>query len=90
MSLSDNNVNPIQAYQAALDSGQLQPDPMQHSVVGKLQDLYERLMAAESAPQIREKQGGFFSSLFRKSEVVPEKKPVEKACAFSSIYAKRA
>jgi len=35
MSFSDNKANPIQAYQVALDSGQLQPDPMQHSVVDK-------------------------------------------------------
>jgi len=77
MSFSDNKANPIQAYQAALDSGQLQPDPMQHSVVDKLQDLYDRLLANESAPQAREKQGGFFSSLFRKSDIAPEIQPVK-------------
>ena len=77
MSLSDNKAKPIQAYQSALDSGQLQPDPLQHSVVDKLQDLYDRLMADESAPKTREKQGGFFSSLFRRSEAAIEIQPVK-------------
>ena len=77
MSLSDNKANPMQAYQSALDSGQLQLDPLQYSVVGKLQDLYDRLMAAESAPRKLQKQGGFFSSLFRRPEAPSEEQLVK-------------
>ena len=77
MSLSDNKANPMQAYQSALDSGQLQLDPLQYSVVGKLQDLYDRLMAAESAPRKLQKQGGFFSSLFRRLEAPSEEQLVK-------------
>ena len=76
MSLSDNKASPMQAYQTALDSGQLQPDPLQHSVVDKLQDLYDRLMAAGNTQPVRKKQGGFLSRFFKTSEALPEIKPV--------------
>jgi len=60
-----------------LDSGQLQADPLQHSVVGKLQGLYDRLMAAENMPRSPQKQGGFFHRFFQKSEVPSEEQLVE-------------
>ncbi len=68
----------LAAYQRALDSGQLQPDQRQLEVVGKLQDLHERLMAPSVAPE--KKSGGFFSTLFRKSEAL------EQAQAVSGLY----
>ena len=82
MSLSDNNADPMktgpmQAYQTALDSGQLQTDPLQLSVVGKLQDLYDRLLAAENATPGHEKKTGFFKSLFGKKKTSTETQPVK-------------
>jgi len=70
MSIQKKKVEPVVAYQAALDSGQLQPDPLQLEVVDRLQDLYLRLLASEETPQVRTKQGGFFSNLFKRTEVL--------------------
>jgi len=72
MNIQKRKVEPVAAYQAALDSGQLQSDSLQREVVDRLQDLYVRLLASEETPQVRKKQGGFFSNLFKRAEVLPE------------------
>jgi len=76
MNSSAKQSAPLQAYQAAVDSGQLQTDPIQLEVVNKLQDLYERLVAFEQAPPAPEKSSGFFGSLFGKSQATPIHQPV--------------
>ncbi len=70
-------VDPRAAYQNALDSGQLQPDPLQAQVVEQLQSLHDRLVAslAPGARESQPSQGGFFSSLFRKPADPPVVKP---------------
>ena len=67
MRIPSKNTDPRTSYRNALDLGVLQPDQRQFEIVGKLQDLYERLLASEKllAEQQRE-QGGFLSSLFKK------------------------
>ena len=76
MNSSIKNVSPQQAYQAALDSGQLQADPLQLEVVARLQRLYDRLLIVEKMPETPKHKGGFFSSLFGKSKSAPTVKPV--------------
>ena len=71
-----NKVSPSHAYQAALDSGQLQPDPLQLKVVAQLQDLYDRLLLAEANPQKKDSRGGFFSALFGKPLTPVSQSPV--------------
>ncbi len=73
---SSTTVDPNTAYQRALELGQLQPDPLQLTVVSELQDLYERLVASHDAGgSVAATKGGFFSSLFRKSAVINTKQP---------------
>lgn len=76
-SQSASQVPPLAAYQSAIESGQLQSDPLQHEVVGRLQDLYDRLLESENTPEPRTSKGGFFSGLFGKPKTVPPVAPVK-------------
>lgn len=67
MRIFSNNTDPQTSYKDALDRGVLQPDERQFEIVGKLQDLYERLLIREERLCDRHKeQTGFFASLFKK------------------------
>jgi len=76
MNSPTNDLSPSLAYQAALDSGQLQSDPLQLKVVARLQDLYDRLLTSETSVQTKADRGGFFSALFGKSLVQISQGPV--------------
>jgi cell division protein ZapE len=68
MKIPTKNSDPRTSYRNALDLGVLQPDQRQLEIVGKLQDLYDRLVRREAqlaAPQ--QKSGGLLSALFGKS-----------------------
>lgn len=66
------SADPMAAYQAALDTGQLQADPLQLEVVGRLQDLHLRLIASGDASPVIEKKAGFFSGFFKKTSATPD------------------
>ncbi len=67
MRIPSKNTDPRTSYRNALDLGVLQPDQRQFEIVGKLQDLYERLLQREEQLSERgQQQAGFFSSLFKK------------------------
>jgi len=67
MRIPSKNTDPRTSYRNALDLGVLQPDQRQFEIVGKLQDLYERLLATEELHSARQrKQIGFLASIFRK------------------------
>ena len=67
---ADKNTDPRTAYRNALDLGLIAPDQKQFEVVGKLQDLHERLVASPPAAKKSNAGGGFFSSLFAKPTAV--------------------
>lgn len=77
MSVSVTHADPTTAYRSAIDSGQLQPDPLQQEVVDKLQDLYDKLMASVDSPPAVHQKRGFFSSLFKKAEPLPDQEAVK-------------
>ncbi len=64
MRIETENTDPRTSYQNALDLGLLQPDQRQFEVVGKLQDLYERIVTSEGSQPQKLERKGFFSSLF--------------------------
>ena len=76
MNSAINKLSPRLAYQAALDSGQLQSDEMQLDVVARLQNLYEQLLESDQKHEVQGSSGGFFSGLFGKPKPVPIKQPV--------------
>lgn len=63
---ADTNTDPRTAYRNALDLGLIAPDQKQFEVVGKLQDLHERLIASPVPAAKSSSGGGFFVSLFAK------------------------
>lgn len=68
MRIPSKNTDPRTSYRNALDLGVLQPDQRQFEIVGKLQDLYERLLLREERLAERQKeQSGFFASFFKKN-----------------------
>lgn len=70
MRIQSKNSDPRTSYRNALDLGVLQPDQRQYEIVGKLQDLYERLLRREE--RLTEQQGqqiGFLSALFGKKSI---------------------
>lgn len=72
MRIPSKNTDPRTSYRNALELGVLQPDQRQFEIVGKLQDLYERLLQREEQLANREQEkSGFLSSLFKK-KATPE------------------
>lgn len=74
----DKNSDPRTAYRNALDMGVLEPDQKQFEIVGKLQDLHERLTRQTDETPPVQKKGGLFSRLFAAADAVPTQtaKPV--------------
>jgi cell division protein ZapE len=68
----DKKTDPRTAYRNALELGLIAPDQKQFEVVGKLQDLHERLLASPQAAAESSAGGGFFSSLFGKPSAPKE------------------
>ena len=68
MRIPSRNSDPRTSYRNALDLGVLQPDQRQYEIVGKLQDLYERLLRREEqwTELQRQQKTGFLTSLFKK------------------------
>lgn len=62
--IESKNTDPRTSYRNALDLGLLQPDQRQFEIVGKLQDLYERIISTENSQTQKPDKQGFFSSLF--------------------------
>ncbi len=69
---ADKNTDPRTAYRNALDLGLIAPDQKQFEVVGKLQDLHERLLAKPQSRVEPAGKGGFLSGLFGKPAAAPE------------------
>ncbi len=61
-----SNTDPQTSYQKALKSGVLLPDQKQLEIVGKLQHLYERIIASKQSPSVAVEKSGFLSRLFGK------------------------
>lgn len=76
MHSATKNTTPTQAYQTALDSGQLQSDPLQLEVVARLQALYDQLLETQESPAVKKSKPGFFGGFFSKSGSTPENRPV--------------
>ena len=67
MRIPSKNSDPRTSYRNALDLGVLQPDQRQYEIVGKLQDLYERLLRREERlAELQRERVGFLSALFKK------------------------
>lgn len=63
--IETENSDPRTSYRNALDLGLLQPDQRQFEIVGKLQDLYERIVSSEDNQAQKPEKKGFFGGLFR-------------------------
>lgn len=64
MRIETENTDPRTSYRNALDLGLLQPDQRQFEIVGKLQDLYERIVSTQTVESAKPPKKGFFGGLF--------------------------
>ncbi len=64
MAKTSAGIDPKTAYRNAVDTGVLTVDQRQAEVVERLQDLHQRVLAAEQMRPVKRTRGGFFQSLF--------------------------